>query len=194
VISGYVFEVIGVSPIQCSGVAARAAALRCPLLALGGLVTLLDSRAVAHGADRGYAGVRVPVAAASRRGDQAAAAAGRAVILAVHDRSYASGFPPGGLHPIGADHCPERERSRAWSAGLPRCFGRAEAQRARGLCGCRGARPKDLGTLDRSRGGLILPRRVKAAFHLLVSGIGSTLSPSLEGRWCHGLASVQVMA
>src|SRR5258708_20613450 len=166
--------------MQCSGVAARAAAFGCPLMALGGLVTLLESRAVAHGADRGYAGVRVPVAAASRRGDQAAAAAGRAVILAVHDRSYASGFPPGGLHPIGADHCPERERSRAWSAGLARCFGRAEAQRARGLYGCRGARPKHLGTLDCSRGGLILPRRVKAVFHLLVSGIGSTLSPSLE--------------
>jgi hypothetical protein len=28
----------------------------------------------------------------------------------------------------------------------------------------RGTRPKDLGTLDGSRGGLILPRRVKAAF------------------------------
>jgi hypothetical protein len=42
VISGYVSEVIGVSPIQCSGVAARVAGLRCPLLALGGLVTLVD--------------------------------------------------------------------------------------------------------------------------------------------------------
>jgi hypothetical protein len=40
------------------------------------------------------------------------------------------GLPPGGLHPIGADHCPEREPSRAWSAGLPRCFGRTEAPRA----------------------------------------------------------------
>src|SRR5262245_51754640 len=39
-----------------------------------------------------------------------------------------------------------------------------EARCARGLRGCGGARPKDLGTLDGSRGGLILPRRVKAAF------------------------------
>jgi hypothetical protein len=28
------------------------------------------------------------------------------------------GLPPGGLHPIGADHCPEREPSRAWSEVL----------------------------------------------------------------------------
>jgi hypothetical protein len=116
----------------------------------------------AHRTDRGQAGVRVPGAGASRSGDQAAAAASPAPLLAVHDRSCASGFPPGGLHPIGADHCPERERSRAWSEGLPRCFGRAEAPGARGLCACGGARPKDLGTLDGSRGGLILPRRVKA--------------------------------
>jgi hypothetical protein len=38
----------------------------------------------------------------------------------------------------------------------------AETQHARGLYECGGARPKDLGTLDGSRGGLILPRRVKA--------------------------------
>ena len=39
------------------------------------------------------------------------------------------GLPPGGLHPIGTDHRLEQEQSRAWSAGLPRCFGRAEARR-----------------------------------------------------------------
>ena len=70
--------------------------------------------AAAHRADRWHAGVRVPAAAASYGGDQAATAALRAPILAVHDRSYSSGLPPGGLHPIGADHCPEREPSRAW--------------------------------------------------------------------------------
>ncbi len=80
------------------------------------------SGAVAHGADRWYAGVRVAVAGASQSGHQATAAKFQAPIRAVHDRSYASAFPPGGLHPIGADHCPEREPSRAWSAGLPRCF------------------------------------------------------------------------
>jgi hypothetical protein len=47
--------------------------------------------------------------------------------------------------------------------------------------GCGWARPKDLGTLDGSRGGLILPRRVKAACPTFSSGIGSNLSPSLEG-------------
>ena len=52
-----------------------------------GLVALLDSRSVAHGADRRYAGVRVSVAGASHGGDQAAAAAFRASILAVHDGS-----------------------------------------------------------------------------------------------------------
>jgi hypothetical protein len=39
-------------------------------------------------------------------------------------------------------------------------------------------RPKDLGTLDGSRGGLILPRRVKAACSTLSSGIDSNLSRS----------------
>src|SRR5215469_16300611 len=87
--------------------------------------------AVADGADRRYAGVRVPGAGASLGGDQAAAAARPAPVLAVHDRSCAWGFPSGGLHPVGADHRPERELSRAWSAGLPRCFGRAEAPCAR---------------------------------------------------------------
>jgi hypothetical protein len=53
-----------------------------------------------------------------------------------------SDLPPGGLHPIGADHGPERERSRAWSAGLPRCFGRAEARCARGVCACGGRAAK----------------------------------------------------
>jgi hypothetical protein len=100
---------------------------------------------------------------APQRGDQAAALARRAVIRAVNDRSYASGLPPGGLHLIGADHCPEREPSRAWSAGLPRCFGREVAQNVPGYAHAGGARPKDLGTLDGSCGGLILPRRVKAA-------------------------------
>jgi hypothetical protein len=52
------------------------------------------------------------------------ALAARATICALHAGSYATGLPPGGLHPICADHCPEREPSRAWSAGLPRCFGR----------------------------------------------------------------------
>jgi hypothetical protein len=66
-------------------------------------------------------------------GYQAAAEALREPIRAVHDRSYAGGLPPGGLHPIGADHCPEREPSRAWSAGLRRCFGRAEAGQAGGV-------------------------------------------------------------
>ena len=37
---------------------------------------------------------------------------------------------------------------------LSACEGHARAE---------GARPKDLGTLDGSRGGLIIPRRVKAA-------------------------------
>jgi hypothetical protein len=58
---------------------------------------------------------------------------------------------------------PGAEPSRAWSAGLSRCFGRAEAQCAREFGTCGRARPKDLGTLDGSRGGLIIPRRVKAA-------------------------------
>ena len=75
-------------------------------------------------------------------GDQTAATACRAPILEVHDRSYASGLPSGGLHPIGADHCPEREPSRAWSAGLARCFGRAEAQCPRGWVRTEGARAK----------------------------------------------------
>ena len=69
--------------------------------------------AAANGAERGRAGVRVPAAAASDRGDQARTAALRAPVLAVHDRSYSSGLPPGGLHPIGADHCPERLPWRA---------------------------------------------------------------------------------
>jgi hypothetical protein len=56
----------------------------------------------------------------------------RVLIVAVHGRSWPCGLPPGGLHPIGADHCPEREQSRAWSRRLPRCFGRAKAGRARG--------------------------------------------------------------
>jgi hypothetical protein len=47
--------------------------------------------------------------------------------------------------------------------GPSRCFGRAEASCARGLCECRATWPKDLETLDGSRGGLILPRRVKAS-------------------------------
>jgi hypothetical protein len=92
----------------------------------------------------------------------AAAAALRAPICVVHGLRYAGGLPRGGFHPIGADHCPEREPSRAWSAGLPRCFGRAEAQCAEVCMSAEGARPKDLGTLDGSRGGLMLPRRVKA--------------------------------
>jgi len=78
--------------------------------------------AAANGAERGRAGVRVPAAAAFYGGDQAAAAALRAPILAVHDRSYSSGRPPGDLHPIGADHCPERQRSRAWSGRVSRTF------------------------------------------------------------------------
>jgi hypothetical protein len=51
-------------------------------------------------------------------------------------RDRTVGLPPGGLHPIGADHCPEREPSRAWSAGLRRCFGRADASRRRGMWEC----------------------------------------------------------
>ena len=31
-------------------------------------------------------------------------------------RAVPVGLPPGGLHSIGADHCPEREPSSAWSA------------------------------------------------------------------------------
>jgi hypothetical protein len=55
--------------------------------------------------------------------------------------------------------------------GLPtRCFGRAEARSTRGCIPAGGKRPKDLGTLDGSRGGLILPRRAK---------VTHTTSPSL---------------
>jgi hypothetical protein len=43
-----------------------------------------------------------PLQAQPRAGSRAAAAAIRAPIPAVHDRSYASGLPRGGLHPIGA--------------------------------------------------------------------------------------------
>jgi hypothetical protein len=74
--------------------------------------------------------VHVPGAGAPGTGDQSAALAVLAVIRAVHDRYYTSGLLPGGLHLIGADHCPEREPSRAWSAGLLRCFGRGWARRA----------------------------------------------------------------
>ncbi len=105
-------------------------------------VTPLPSGSVTRRADRGRTAVYAPDAGASGTGNQAAALAVLAVIIAGHDRSHASGLPPGGLHPIGADHRPERERSRAWSAGLPRCFGREEASRTRGLCECGGARPK----------------------------------------------------
>lgn len=108
--------------------------------------------------------MRVLVAGASPGGHQAPTFACRPLVSAVHDRSYAGGLPPGGLHPIGADHCPEREPSRARSVGLSRCFGRAEAACALELCECERTPPKDLGTLDGSRGGLILPRGVKAAY------------------------------
>jgi hypothetical protein len=61
-----------VAPLAAAGVpvwvVSSVAALRCPLLAPGGLVALLDRRAVAHGADRGCAGVRGSVAGASRAG------------------------------------------------------------------------------------------------------------------------------
>jgi hypothetical protein len=152
---------MGASVVQCRGVAARVAALRCARLALIGLV-LGDPGAAAHWADYRYAGVHVRAAGASPIGQQAAAAARRALILSVHDRSCAAGLPPGGLHPIGADHCPQREPSRAWSR---RDFHDALAVQNRddrgGCAGAEGARSRILEPLDGSRGGLILPRRVK---------------------------------
>lgn len=47
-VSGDVFKVMGASLVQCSGVAARVAALRCARLALVGLVPG-DPGAAAHG-------------------------------------------------------------------------------------------------------------------------------------------------
>jgi hypothetical protein len=49
-------------------------------------------------------------------------------------------------------------------AGLPRPEPAANGT-ARGLRAYARVRPKDLGTLDGSRGGLILPRRVKGTLH-----------------------------
>ena len=81
-----------------------------------------------------------------------------------HGVSWPCGIAPGGLHPIGADHRLERELSRAWSR---RDFQDALAASNHGERDAvpmrKPARPKDLETLDRSRGRLILPRRVKAA-------------------------------
>ena len=80
-----------------------------------------------------------------------------------HGVSWPRGVPPGGLHPIGVDHRLERELSRAWSR---RDFQDALAVSNHGEGTCvlasKRARPEDLETLDRSRGRLILPRRVKA--------------------------------
>jgi hypothetical protein len=42
----------------------------------------------------------------SRMGRPVAGARASSHRPGVHDRSYARGLPPGGLHPIGADHCP----------------------------------------------------------------------------------------
>src|SRR5215472_18446485 len=108
--------------------------------------------AVADGADRRYAGVRVPVAGASLGGDQAAAAARPAPVLAVHDRSCAWGFPPGGLHPIGADHRPERELSRAWPKACRVSWTADTPSLTRG--------PSDCGWFRQVRRRL-LPRRVR---------------------------------
>src|ERR1022692_1103949 len=80
-----------------------------------------------------------------------------------HGVSWPRGVPPGGLHPIGADHCLERELSRAWSrrdfqdALAVSKHGEPDPALEKGR-----VRPKDLETLDSSRGRLILPRRVKA--------------------------------
>jgi len=101
-----------------SGLMSRTPSARALILPIA--CPIYPPGAAAHRADRWHAGVRVLAAAASYGGDQAATAALRAPILAVHDRSYSSGRPPGGLHPIGADHCPERQRSRAWSGRVSR--------------------------------------------------------------------------
>jgi hypothetical protein len=72
-----------------------------------------------------------------RSGHEAAALAGRLRTAAGRWRPgrghrflprRAGGLPAGGHHPIGADQCREREPSRARSAGLRRCFSRAEAR------------------------------------------------------------------
>jgi hypothetical protein len=161
VVSGDVFKVMGASLVQCSGVAARVAALRCARLALTGLV--LRDPVPSHTGQITGMHVHVPAAGASPVGHRAAAAARRALILAVHDRSSAAGLPPGGLHPTGAGQYPEREPSRAWSG---RDFQDALAvqnrDESRGVRRPgRGRGQRILEPLDGSRGGLILPRRVK---------------------------------
>jgi len=122
-----------------SGLMSRTPSARALILPIA--CPIYPPGAAAHRADRWHAGVRVLAAAASYGGDQAATAALRAPILAVHDRSYSSGRPPGGLHPIGADHCPERQRSRAWSGRVSRTskmLWPCRGLRGRGVCACEG--------------------------------------------------------
>src|ERR1700730_7660258 len=125
--------------------------------------------AVAHGADHACAGVCVPAAGAVRRGHQAAATARRAcswlfMAALVGVASHLVAFTRSAPITARSGSC-QGLRPEGTSKMLWLCEGSTVA---RVYAHGRGA-PKDLGTLDGARGGLIFPRRVKVSPGLAVS-------------------------